>query len=180
MICPIPHEMLVRYWAGDVADDELDAIEEHVLGCAGCFDASAKVAAIARTLAEVIPPIVVGRDLAQVDARGVRRVSNDFRPGIPGEAWFHPGTDLLVHRLLGELDDVTSVSVEIQQPNGQPMLSFNNVPFDPAEGAVLVACQRHFVESFGQISLDVDVVVRRTLRGGGESTDTYTVYHRIA
>jgi len=177
--CPVPHELLVRYWAGDVTNDELDAIEEHVLGCAVCCEASAQVAAIARTLAEVIPPIAVGRDLARAEARGVRQVTNDFQPGVPREAWLHPDTDLLVHRLLGDLGDVASVSLEVRQPNGEPMVSFDDVPFDPAEGAVLVACQRHFVESFGRVSLDVDVVVRCKLRRGGEREDTYTVHHRI-
>ncbi len=59
------------------------------------------------------------------------------------------------------------------------MVSFDNVPFDPEAGAVLVACQREFVEMFGRVSLDIDVVVRRTLKGGAESEQIYTVNHRI-
>lgn len=179
MNCPIPYELLVRYWAGDATDDEVDAIDEHLFGCATCFDASSRVAALAQGLSEAIPPVAVGRDIALAEARGVKKAVNDFQPGVPREAWLHPGTDLLVHRLVGDLDDVEKVAVDIRLPDGSPLLSFADVPFDPAEGAISIACQRHFVEEFSKISMDIDVIVHRTLRGGGESSDTYSVLHRV-
>jgi hypothetical protein len=76
MICPIPHEVLVRYWAGDVSDEESDAIEEHVFGCAMCFEASSRVAALGRAIAEAIPPVAIGRDIVFAEARGVRRTTS--------------------------------------------------------------------------------------------------------
>jgi hypothetical protein len=177
--CPIAHELLVRYWARDVSDDEAAAIEEHVFACGACFDASSRVAALARTLAEVIPPVAIGVDLAHAEARGIRRATNDFRPGVPKEAWLHPGTDLLVHRLLGEFGDVAKVAVDFVLPDGKPFLSFGDVPFEPSDGAVVIACQRHFVERFQHLSMDVSILVRRTHRDGRESADTYVVLHRL-
>jgi hypothetical protein len=176
MNCPIPHELLVRYWARDLRDEEVDAIDEHVLGCSVCFEASSRLAALARALTDVIPPIAIGRDLALAAARGLRQASNDFQPGVPKEAWLRPGTDLLVHRLLAELDDVELVSVDIALPNGTPLLSFADVPFDRSSGAVLIACRRHFVEQFPP---DVDFVVRRRHQTGRESIEKYTVLHRV-
>jgi hypothetical protein len=176
MTCPIPHEMLVRYWARDASDEETDAIEEHVFGCPVCFEASSRVAALSRGIAEAIPPVAIGRDIALAEARGVRHATNDFRPGVAKEAWLRAGTDLLVHRLLGDLEDVERVSVDIVLPDGSPLVSFGDVPFEPAAGAVLIACQRHFVARFPP---DVDFVVRRVHPAGRESVDTYTVLHRI-
>jgi hypothetical protein len=176
MNCPIPHEVLVRYWAGDVSDDEIDTIEEHVFGCAACFEASSRVAALGRAIAEVIPPVAIGRDIVLAEARGVRHATNDIRPGVATETWLRAGTDLLVHRLLGDLEDVVRISVDIVLPDGSRLLSFGDVPFEPSAGAVLIACQRHFVERFPP---DVDIVVRRTHRAGRESVDSYTVLHRI-
>lgn len=176
MNCPIPHERLVRYWVRDLSDEEVAVIDEHLLGCSVCFEASSRLAAFAQALSDVIPPIAIGRDLVLAEARGIRQASNDFRPGAPKEAWLRPGTDLLVHRLLGELDDVEQVSVEIALPNGTPLLAFADVPFDRSAGALLIACRRHFVEQFPP---DVDFVVRRRHRTGRESVAKYTVLHRV-
>ena len=176
MNCPIPLEMLVRYWACDLSDDETYAIDEHVFGCSACFEASSRVAALSRALTEVIPPVATARDIELAAQRGMRHASNDFSPGVPKEAWLHPGTDLLVHRLLGELEDVEQVSIELVLPDGRPLMRFDDVPFDLAGGAILIACQRHFVERFPP---DVGIVVHRSHRDGRETADKYVVLHRI-
>lgn len=176
MICPIPHEMLVRYWAGDVSDEETDAVDEHVFGCAACFEASSRVAGLARAMAAAIPPVALARDIAFASAQGVHHATNDVRPGVATETWLPGGTQLLVHRLLGDLEDVENISVDIVSLDGSPLLSFGDVPFEPSAGAVLIACQRHFVE---RLPPDVDIVVRRKHRTGRESVDTYTVLHRV-
>jgi hypothetical protein len=176
MNCPIPYELLVRYWARDLTDEEVDAIDEHLFGCGTCFEASSRVAAVARALADTIPPIAIGRDLELAEGRGMRLANNDFLPGAPKEAWLRPGIDLLVHRLLAELEDVEHVSVDIALPNGTPLLSFADVPFERSSGAVLIACRRHFVEQFPP---DVDFVIRCRHRTGSESVGKYTVFHRV-
>jgi hypothetical protein len=176
MICPIPNELLVRYWAHDVSDDESEVIELHVFGCAECFEASSRVAAMAHALATVVPPIAIGRDIALAEARGVRQATNDILPGVATEAWLHPGTDLLVHRLVVDLADVEKVSVDVVALDGPPLVSFDDVPFEPSAGAVLIGCQRHFVEQFPPT---VNVFIHRAHRTGRKSVDKYTIRHRI-
>jgi len=166
MKCPIPDEVIFGYWAGDVSDAEAEAIEERVFGCEACLEASSRVGALARAIAETIPPVAIARDIVHAEARGVRQVTHDIRPGVATETWLRAGTDLLVHRLLADLEDVERISVDIVLPGGSRLLSFSDVPFEPTAGAVLVACQRHFVERFPP---DIDVVVRRTHRAGRES-----------
>jgi hypothetical protein len=176
MTCPLPHELLVRYWARDLTEAEVDAIDEHLFDCGACFEASSHVAALARALADAIPPIAIGRDLELAKGRGLREASNDFLPDAPKEAWLRPSTDLLVHRLLVELENVERVSVDVVLPNGAALLSFPDAPFEPSSGAVLIACRRHFVEQFPP---DVDFLVRCQHRTGGESVQKYTVLHRV-
>lgn len=176
MTCPVPHERLVRYWTGDAPEDEIEAIDVHLLGCATCAAASSKIAALKHAFASVIPPFATDHDVARAEARGVRSATNDFRPSEEAEAWLHPGTDLLVHRLLGDLTDVEKVAVDFVAQDGTPILSFADVRFDRAAGALLVACQRHFVERFPP---DVEVRVRRTHRGGASSADVYKIRHRV-
>ena len=81
-----------------------------------------------------------------------------------------------MYRLLGDLEDMERISVDIVPPDGSRLLSYGDVPFEPSARAVLIACQRHFIERFPP---DIDIVVRRTDRAGRESVDTYTVLHRI-
>lgn len=176
MSCPVPHELLVRYWACDLSDEEVDAVDEHLFGCGACFAASSRVAALISGLADVVPPVAVGRDLELAEARGTRQATNDFLPDVPKEAWLQPGTDLLVHRLLTALDDVEQVAVDIVSPNGAVLVSFADVPFERSSGAVLIACRRHFVEQF---PADIDIVLRRRQRTGRESVDRYSILHRI-
>jgi hypothetical protein len=179
MICPISQECLVDCWAHDLSAAELDEVEEHLFGCAACFQASSRIAAFARALASVIPPIATGHDLALATARGVRHVENDFLPGVANEAWLHPGTDLLIHRLIGDLTDVEKISVAITLPDGKPIFFFPDAPFDPSAGVVLIACQREFVLGFADITDDIGVIVTRVHRGGRETVDRYEVHHRI-
>lgn len=176
MICPVPHEQLVRHWLHDLADDEADAIDEHVFGCAACFHASAQVAAMAQALATVIPPVPLDRDLELAEARGLRLLRTDLQPGVPVEVWFRAGIDLLVHRLVGDLEDVEQVSVAVVLADGAPLVTFADVPFEPSAGVVLLACQRHFVAAFPP---DVDVVVHRWHRTGHETEARYTILHRV-
>jgi hypothetical protein len=176
MICPIPDDTLVDYWAGDLDPAEADAVDEHLLGCARCTEASARIAAVAQGVATVVPPFVVEADLAAARARGTKLVLNAFHPGQEGEAQFSPGAELLVHRLLTDLSKTASVSVEIETFAGEPLVTFSDVPFDRSDDGLLVACRRHFMEAF---PLETQFVVRRTAESGEETVERYRIEHRL-
>jgi predicted anti-sigma-YlaC factor YlaD len=176
VICPIEHDTLVDYWAGELDSAEADAVDEHLLGCARCTEASARVAAIAQGLATVVPPFVVASDLAAARARGTEFVLNAFRPGEDGAATFSPGAELLVHRLVTDLSDTARVSVELRTSTGEPLGEFSDVPFDRSGDGLLVACRRHFMDMF---PLDIAFVVRRIAETGEETVERYCIQHHL-
>lgn len=143
---PIDEQALVDYWAGDLSDAEVDAIDEHLMGCGACTASSARIAAISAALRENVPMIVRAGDLARLSARGLRIVENTFHPGDRREVVFPSDVDLLVHRLAGlDLTHASRVSFSMTvEGTGQVLGGAEDVPFDQDAGAVLVACQRHY------------------------------------
>lgn len=182
MSCPNPiaWATLVDYWAGDLDADATDAVEEHQFGCAECTAASARVAAITEGLRAALPPIISRQRLERLRASGARVRENDFVPGERREVDFALDTDLLIHRLnLGGLDLTGAERVDLRitaESTGALIAEIEGAPFDPAEGAVLIACQRH------NVALPHDTVMALSIRAPGAPprTATYTILHRFA
>jgi hypothetical protein len=79
-----------------------------------------------------------------LEARGAKILEKSFAPGEPGEAFFASDLDLLVFSLRGELARAQRVDLVVADATGTVLFEFPYVPFDPARGEVLVACQQHF------------------------------------
>lgn len=172
---PIAFEVLVDYWAGELADDEVDRIDAHVMGCPFCAAESESVERIAAACRFRIPPVISAEQLAALQREGVVVVANAFAPGERKEVHFEPHVDVLVHRLGGlALDRATRVRLVVRsESNDQVMLEDDFVPFDRARGEVLIACQRHFA------AMPPDVVFEVFAHDdtGGVSTARYLVPH---
>jgi hypothetical protein len=142
----IDEQTLVDYWAGDLGAAEIDAIDEHLMGCATCSASSGRIAAISAALREQVPPVLRGGDLARLAARGMRIVENSFSPGERREVEFPAGVDLLVHRLVGlDLTHASRVSFTMSVESTAAVLgATDDAPFDRDAGAVLVACRPHY------------------------------------
>ncbi len=173
---PLPTSTLVDYWLYELADDELDRVEEHLLGCAACHAASASVATIARALRDGIPPVVSPHQVADLRQKGLRIVDNAVDAGRANLASFRPDCDVLLHHLRGlVLDDVTSVDLTITATaTGAPLLHFADVPVDVEAGEVLVACQRHFAV----FPPDITCEVRLHRRAAAGSLTRFAISHR--
>jgi hypothetical protein len=143
---PVAFRDLVDYWARDLDEASAERVEEHLFGCAACTESSAFIARLAQTLKRAVPPILSDGELEALKARGLLIEENTFTPGERKQAVFRPGVDVLVHRLSGlALRDAERVSVLVlTESTGQPVFEDHFVPFDPARGEVLIACQRHF------------------------------------
>lgn len=172
---PIADERLVDYWAGELEPAELDAIDEHLVGCAACSARSARVAAVTETLRSMIPALIDDARLAELRSRGLRVVEGTFLPGERKPAVFANGVDLLVHRLGGlELARAERVRVVLRvEETGEAILDVPFATFERATGEVLIACQRHF-EAFPP---NVVAEVRATMPAGVEEIATYAIPH---
>ncbi len=167
---PIEFETLVAYWAGDLETLASDRLEEHVMGCARCARASARV--------PQIPPIVSPEAVAKLRARGVRIVENPMRPGETKQVFFSSNIDVLLHRLGGlDLSNATRVTVTVSvQETGDVLLQNDDALFDREGGEVLIACQKHF----SALPPNIVIGVRSTTESGKESLAVYTIPHVFA
>lgn len=174
---PIAWATLVDYWAGDLDDAETARIDEHLFGCGDCTAESARVAAVTQALRAAIPMVLLRSAVDRLRARGARVRENGFTPGDRREVDFAADTELLIHRLGGlNLAGAERVDLRItSESTGAVVSTVDGVPFDPAEGAVFVACQRHYVE------LPHDTVMSVSIHAAGAPprTETYTILHRF-
>src|SRR5262249_6091841 len=77
----IGYEELVAYWAGELAEADVDRLDEHLMGCAVCTSASRGVAEIAGALREIVSPFVTHTELESLRALGRRIRENPVGPG---------------------------------------------------------------------------------------------------
>jgi anti-sigma factor RsiW len=179
MSCSNPTDWatLVDYWAGELGEDATAALEEHLFACGACTAQSARVAAVTEAVRGAVPPVVSRAKVEQLRARGTRVRENAFAPGDRREVTFSPDTDLLIHRLEG-LDFAGAERVDIRitsEASGALIAEIDDAPFEPAAGAIMVACQRHFA------SMPHDTVMAVSIHGAGPSprTATYTILHHF-
>lgn len=175
--CPVPLARLHDYFAGELSSDEEKALEDHVFACDGCARAFDQAGALAAALRELVPPVVSRRKLESFLSCGTPLRIVSVEPGERTFAEFSHELEFLIFNLHVELDGVKRVDFEIADKTTHTTMAFENVPFDATRGEVLVACQRHYVESFPDPEpifrlYSVDSEGRRLL---GE----YVVEHRL-
>jgi hypothetical protein len=175
---PLAWETLVEYWAGELATDESNAVEEHLFGCAACTAEATRVAGVTEALRAALPPVISRRTLTELQSRGRKVRENAFSPGERREVEFAADLDLLVHRLEGlALGDAEKVSFRIRsESTGEAIAELESAPFEKDEGAVLVACQRHYATLPHDTVFDVAIHTR----GGAIRTSSYTILHRYS
>ena len=174
---PLSSEQLVAYWANDLTQSELDAADEHLMGCGECSQRSAQIAQITETLRELLPAVVSEERLSSLEARGFAITYNTMTPGERREVAFPKDADVLLHRLQGlSLEGAARVDLTIRDERSERVLATApDVPFNRAAGEILVACQRHYASLPPNTALEVEV-----RRPDGSCKQTlYTVLHRF-
>lgn len=174
---PIAWDTLVDYWAADLDEAAAADVEDHLFGCPDCTAAAARVAAVTEALRAALPPVVSRARIDRLRSLGTRIRENTFSPGERREVLFARDTDLLIHRLAG-LDLTRADRVDFRltdESTGALITAVEGVPFEPAEGTVFVACQRHYA------TLPADTVLSLAVHRPGASvtTVTYTILHRF-
>jgi hypothetical protein len=166
---------LVDYWAGDLAPERQNAIDEHLMGCAICTAESARVAAITEAVRALIPPIISTEMLATLQKRGLSVLENPMQPGDRKRVVFPHDVDLLIHRLSGlPLADATKVHFRMTaESTGQLMGTVDDVPFDRESDSVLIACQQHYAA----FPHDAVAEMRVVNRSGAETVHVFTILH---
>jgi hypothetical protein len=145
----IAAESWVDFFAGELDENAGEHLEELLFTCACCAAEAERWGTVVGGAGLAIPPVISTDELQALQDRGERMNENAMQPGEHRQAEFPEGGRLLIHRLQGlELGSADRVDLMLSTPEGAPLVRFEDVPFDRAAGEVLVACQRHFGESF--------------------------------
>jgi hypothetical protein len=168
--------VLGDYFAGDLSPERANRVEDHVFNCDACGRAFDRIGAIAQALREQMPVAISRERLDQLSATGMRIRQAPVVAGTPVEVVFARDLDLLVPTLLADLTGVRRLGIELSVPDGPPIVSIDDIPFDRERGEVLIACQRHYMDAFPRL------VTFRLFAVSDEGTDPigeYVINHLV-
>jgi hypothetical protein len=156
---PIGFEQLVDYWTSELDAAAVDAIEDHVFGCARCAAELERVHGLVAVFRDHLPPVISNEQLEELRAKGHVIVETTFEPGVRRGVTFEREYDFMIHRLGGlALGDATRVSVTVRlESTGDVVHVEPFAPFDRERGEVLIACQKHFANFPHDVVFDVRV-----------------------
>ncbi|HSF20033.1 MAG TPA: zf-HC2 domain-containing protein [Vicinamibacteria bacterium] len=169
-------DRLADYLAGLLEESASEEVEAHLFSCPSCASESEPVFGLAAAIPNAVPPILSPERYEALSREGKVFAVNPMSPGDVAEARFPPEGKLLVHRLGGsDLSRAHRVDVAIFDSAGADLARFEEVPFDPARGEVLIACQRHFAALYPN---DIVFHVEAILGDDRQDAKRYTVLHR--
>jgi hypothetical protein len=153
---PIPYERFVDSWFGDLAADEVDALEEHLVDCDRCTRSAEAWGLELLALAEGRGPLPRAfLTPAQVAAMGERAVVTDVGadpepsiPIVPGKVHvFRVTLDL---ELLGRLE---RLDVEYRSDGEEPDFFVSDVLPSTEDGVPHLACHSHVLAAHGDTTV---------------------------
>jgi len=135
-----PFAELVEYWFGE-RDDE--ALEEHLLGCAECTARLEELAALGAGIRAAFRSGALHAVLPRAFVEALKREGLRLReyrvpPGGSVNCTLPKADDFVVSRLQAPLAGVERVDLMVVAQEGAAELTFEDIPFDPAAGEVLV------------------------------------------
>lgn len=165
----------IDFFAGELDEETGERLEQLLFECEPCAAEAERWGAVAGSAEVAIPPVITTEGLRALERRGELMADNPMQPGEHRQAVFPDGGRLLIHRLGGlDLQQADQVNLALSTPTGTPLVRFENVPFDRDTGEVIVACQRHFGESFPR---HIVFGVERSVLDQVELLATYGVDH---
>lgn len=145
---PISRQALRRHFAGDLDADEGMKLEDHVFECDACAVAFDREGEMSAGLRAQIPPVISHERLAALERAGLSVKKYAVPPGRTVEVTFAADLALLINALPVSADDADRIDLTIADASGEPLLEIPAIPYDRGSGEVLIACQRHYEESF--------------------------------
>lgn len=139
-IAPIPFAALVEYWFGDLAQDQEERVEEHLLGCAQCSERLGELTTLGAGIKSAFRGgelwAVISPDFLQrMKQEGLRLREYRVAPGGSVNCTISAADDAVVSRLQASLEGVARVDLVRLTDQGEGRLP--DIPFEPAAGEVL-------------------------------------------
>jgi hypothetical protein len=139
-IAPISFVELVEYWFDELAQDQEERIEEHLLGCAPCTERLGELARLGAGIRAAfrsgeVWAVVSPAFLQRMKQEGLRLREYSVSPGGSVNCTISAADDAVVSRLQVSLKGVTRVDLVRLSERGEGRLP--DIPFEPDADEVL-------------------------------------------
>lgn len=137
---PISFEALVDYWFGELAANEEERVEEHLLACAVCSRRLGRLVTLGAGIRSAFRNGAVGAVIApalldEMKREGLRLREYPVGPGGSVNCTISASDDAVVSRLRVNLAGANRVDLELLSELGAGRLS--DIPFEPSADEVL-------------------------------------------
>jgi hypothetical protein len=134
---------MIDYWLGDLAPDDEERVEEHLLGCAPCSERLRDLVALTqgvRTLAAdgLIRAVVTSAFLESLVAEGLAVREYRLVPGGRVECTVTPADDLVAAHLRVDLRDVERVDLVRCDAEGREETRLDDIPINASTQEVVL------------------------------------------
>jgi hypothetical protein len=175
---PIDDATLADYWLEN-DPPEIDAIEEHLLGCDGCAGRLRGLAALGegvRRLARegVVEMVVTPSFLEKATREGLRAREYRVAPGGRVDCTVTPEDDMLVARLVADFQGLERLDI-VAQEEGQPPRRIEDVPIRPQATELIVAQAMPYVRTLRHVRYRIRLLSPDA--GGERLLGEYTFDH---
>jgi len=179
---PLPWDVLVQYWFGELDAAATEQVDLHLLGCDACGARLDEIAALGdgvrRAFDGGLVALVAGADFTrQLAERGLR--VREYRVERNGgvDCTIAPDDDVVVSRLSAPLAGVERVDLLLQL-HGRPEWRSVDIPFDAARGEVVVVNSTARVRALPACVEQARLVAVDTATGAQRVIGDYTFNHR--
>lgn len=141
-VAPIADQMLLAYWLGELDEAAEPQVDEHVFGCSECNRRLAELVALADGIRTAFRTGAVRAFVTDAFVRDVARQGTRVREyRVPHNGSVNcsvaPEDELLVSHLEAPLAGVHRIDAIVYVDDAQTGV-FEDVPFDPARGEVVM------------------------------------------
>ena len=176
MSCPALE--VVAAWAlGELPEAGEEAFEEHYFGCDACFERARHMQRFVAQLQASLPPVLTVARREGLEARRPELARVHVQPGEQATLTLGRTVDIGFWVMHAPLQDVTRVDFEARNASGEMVFALADVPFDPARGEVVLACQAHYRALPGARELHVTLVADEP--GGRRPLGNYVLDHEF-
>lgn len=139
---PLPWDVLVRYWLGELDDDATQQVDRHLLGCDACGARLDEIIALADGVrgalkAGLVTGIVADTFAQRLAERGLRVRRHHVERDGSVNCTIAPDDDVVVAHLAAPLAGIERLDLVLQL-HGEPESRLPDIPFDAARGEVVV------------------------------------------
>jgi hypothetical protein len=140
---PLDLSVLIDCWLGDLAPDEEERVEEHLLGCAACSDRLRDLVTMTsgvRSLANlgVVRAVVTSAFLDRLIGEGLRVREYRLAPGGSVQCTVTPSDDLVVARLAADLRGVERIDLVRCDADGREENRLTDIPVSASAQEVVL------------------------------------------